>query len=320
VFAVWLNNLSPFVFEINGFGPHWYGLSYVISALIGYWLYKRLAQRGYTDIPPAKVADFITWVGLLGVLIGGRVGWIVFYGIYQNHEGDPWWWIRVNKGGMSSHGGILGIVIVTFVLSRRWKISWTGIGDSLCVVATIGLFLVRCANFVNGELYGHETTQPWGVQFASEVRDNPELTLRAGANPEVFQTVGGQEKEANRLIKAARHDPELAAHFREILPVRHPSQLYEALLEGALLFCILWPVRTRLRVPRGVITGLFFILYAGARIVGEIYRIPDPTWKVGQWSAGQYLSLYMFAIGAVFIIWGLRARQYENADLAKPRG
>jgi phosphatidylglycerol:prolipoprotein diacylglycerol transferase len=315
VLAAWLQNIDPFVFQINGVGPRWYGLSYVIAALVGYWLYLRLAKRGYTDIKPEKVADMITWVGLAGVLLGGRLGWIIFYGRFQQHDpSDHWWWLRVNEGGMASHGGILGIVVVTFILSRRWKLSWTSIGDSLCVVATVGIFFVRCANFVNGELYGHETTQPWGVQFAAELRDDAELTLRAGGDPAVMDQRGGVQAEAERLIATARHDPALTARLREILPVRHPSQLYEGLLEGVLLFLILWPVRTCLRVPRGTLTGLFFILYAGARILGEVYRIPDPAWKKGNLSAGQYLSLYMFAIGAAFLIWSWRKREYEQAD------
>lgn len=315
VLAAWLNNLDPVIVRLGGFAMHWYGLSYVLAALVGYWIYKRLAIRGYTDIPPAKVADLITWVGVLGVLIGGRVGWIFFYGLFQDHGGDPWWWARVQQGGMSSHGGILGIVLVTLVLSRRWKVSWTGIGDSLCVAATIGIFFVRCANFVNGELYGHPTAQPWGVQFASEIRDNPELTVLAGARPEVFEQVGGQRDEADRLITEARTNPELAQRFREILPVRHPSQLYQGVLEGLLVFALLLLVRTKFRVPRGTITGLFFILYAAMRIIGEMFRVPDPAWKAGQLSAGQFLSLYMFLIGAAFLIWARRTRQYEKADL-----
>ncbi len=295
-------------------GPRWYGLSYVLSALVGYWLYRRLAVRGYTDVAPGKVGDMVTWVGLFGVLLGGRIGWIWFYGKHQDHGTDPWWWTRVWEGGMSSHGGIYGIVIVTFILSRLWKISWTSIGDSLCVVATVGICLVRCANFINGELYGHETKQPWGVQFASEIRDDLTLAQRAGAAADP-EDVKGLINEAERLIVAARTDPSIAAKFREVLPVRHPSQLYEAFLEGALLFVILWLVRTRFRVPRGVITGLFFILYAAARISGEVFRIPDPAWSVGKLSAGQYLSLYMFAIGAIFIVWGLWKKEYEKADL-----
>ena len=307
------------IFHINGYGPRWYGLSYVAAALCGFWLYRHLARRGYTDIPPQKVADLITWVGLFGVLLGGRIGWIIFYGRYAQHAPDDyWWWIRVDQGGMASHGGILGIVIVTFILSRRWKVSWTGIGDSLAVVATVGIFLVRCANFTNGELYGHETKMPWGVQFASEVRDNPALVaqiLPPGAIPDSENY--DPRADAERLIVEARTNPALAAKFKEVLPVRHPSQLYEGLLEGLLLFAILWTVRTRCRVPRGVTTGLFFVLYATARITGEVYRIPDPAWSVGKLSAGQYLSLYMYLVGAVFIAWGLWRREYEQADRLK---
>ena len=102
-----------------------------------------------------------------------------------------------------------------------------------------------------------------------------------------------------------------------MLPPRHPSQIYEALLEGLLLFLVLWVLRTRFRVPRGVITGVFFILYALLRIIGEIFREPDPAWAVGILSPGQFLSLFLFLIGGAFLFWGLRARQYE-AGLTQP--
>ena len=308
VFAAWLNNLDPFVFQIGGFGPRWYGLSYVLSALLGYRLYLRLAQRGYTDIQPARVADFITWIGLFGVLLGGRLGWILWYGRYQFHAPeDHFWWLRIWEGGMSSHGGILGIVVVTFILSRRWHVSWTSIGDSLCAVAPVGLFLVRCANFINGELFGKPADTAWSVKFAAELRENVDALVAVGGNPELAG-------EADRIIEAAKHDPTLATRLSEVLPARHPSQLYEALLEGVFLVTVLWLLRTRLRMPRGVLTGLFFILYAAVRILGETFRVPDPAWSVGELSAGQYLSLYMFAIGALFLGWGLWRRQYENVD------
>ena len=101
---------------------------------------------------------------------------------------------------------------------------------------------------------------------------------------------------------------------------RHPSQLYEAGLEGVVLFTILWLLRTRVRVPRGVITGAFFVLYAALRIVGETFREPDPAWAVGPFSAGQFLSLFLFIIGAAFLFWGWRTQQYERAPglTAKP--
>src|SRR5689334_4700250 len=113
--AAWLHNLNPDLLHIGRFSVKWYGISYVLSALAGYWLYRKLAERGRTDVAPSKVADMITAVGFFGVLLGGRIGWILFYGIHQNHDADPWyWWLRVWEGGMASHGGILGIVIVTF--------------------------------------------------------------------------------------------------------------------------------------------------------------------------------------------------------------
>ena len=323
VFAAWLHTLDPFVFRTGEFGPRWYGVSYVLSALIGYWLYRRLAQRGYTDLPPNKVADFITWIGLLGVLLGGRLGWILWYGRHQEHApGDTTWWLRVWEGGMASHGGILGILIVSFVLSRRWRISWTSMGDSLCVVAPIGLFLVRCANFINAELYGHATTVPWAVKFPTEIYDarSADVAQRAIAAVEpvanIVQKYGNESTGwVERIVEATRYEPAVQRAIEPVLTPRHPSQLYEGLLEGLLLFAILWTLRTRVRMPRGMITGLFFILYAVFRIIGEMFRVPDAAWAgVGPLSAGQFLSLFMIVIGIAFVIWSLKARIYERAD------
>jgi phosphatidylglycerol---prolipoprotein diacylglyceryl transferase len=323
VLAAWLHTLDPDIVHIGRFSLKWYGLSYVLSALFGYWLYRRLAERKYTDIAPARVADFITWIGILGVIAGGRIGWILFYGLKQNHENDPWyWWLRVWEGGMSSHGGILGIVIVTYVISRRWKVSWTSIGDSLCVVAPVGLFLVRCANFINGELYGHETNAAWAVKFPQEIHERrfEDVAEKVFHAVEPHQALlerygrGGEVDWADRIIAASRHEPVIQQAIEPVLTPRHPSQLYEALLEGALLFAILWPLRTRCRMPRGALTGLFFILYALARIAGEVYRVPDPAWSVGKFSAGQFLSLFMFGIGGAFLVWSRKTRQYEVAD------
>ena len=268
--AYFVHRFSPFIFEFReGVGLRWYGVAYVAAFLLGYQLYVRLAKRGYTQMPPEQVGDFITWAAVFGVMLGGRLGWIVFYGLKQDHSEDAWWWpVEVWKGGMASHGGIIGLVLFTLYWARRHRLSWTSIGDSLCVVAPIGLFLVRCANFINGELYGKPSGVPWAVIFPAE----PEFP-------------------------------------------RHPSQLYEAGLEGVVLFTALWLLRTRVRVPRGVITGVFFILYAALRIVGEVFREPDPAWAVGQFSAGQFLSLFLFLIGAVFIAWGWRTQQYERAQI-----
>jgi phosphatidylglycerol:prolipoprotein diacylglycerol transferase len=294
MFAYYLHDLSPFIFKIGDWGPRWYGVAYILSFLFAYWLYRWLARHGYTDMPVEKVADFITYAGIFGVMMGGRVGWILFYGLWEPHD-SPWWPIEVWKGGMSSHGGILGLVLFTFWFARKHKLSWTGIGDSLCVVACVGLFLVRCANFVNGELPGKpagepggKASVPWAVLFPTELKEP--LPLEMIQNDELTRQA-----------------------LRQVLPPRHPSQIYEALLEGVVLFAALWFLRTRCRVPRGVITGTFFILYAALRIVGEVFRVPDPAWKAGSLSAGQTLSLGMFVIGACFIIWGFKSLQYEPA-------
>ena len=308
--ATFLHSFGPFVFRIGKVAPRWYGLSYVLSALVGFWLYRRLARRGYTDVAPEKVADFITWTGLFGVLLGGRIGWILFYGIKEQHD-NPWWMLEVWKGGMSSHGGILALVLVTYVLSRRWKISWTSIGDTLCVVATTGLFLVRCANFINGELIGKpaDASLPWAVQFPRELLDTE--VGREEIGPMVSAAL---QRPLGDIVETIPRNAETNRVLAEFLTPRHPSQIYEALLEGVLMFAVLWFMRTRCRVPRGVLTGSFFILYATVRIIGEMFREPDPAWAVGSFSAGQFLSLFMYGIGAAFILWGVKARHYEKAD------
>jgi phosphatidylglycerol:prolipoprotein diacylglycerol transferase len=291
----YIHDLSPYIFKIGAWGPRWYGVAYILAFAVGYFLYRWLARRGYAEMPESKVGDFITLAAIFGVMVGGRLGWIVFYGTRMEHE-HPWWALRVWEGGMSSHGGILGLVFFTWWYARRHRLSWTGIGDALCVVACVGIFLVRCANFVNGELYGKpagppggEATVPWAVIFPTE--------LGSDAPP----------------VEAIREDAVVRENLRAELPPRHPSQIYEALLEGALLFGILWAMRTRFRLPRGAITGAFFILYAALRIVGEMFREPDPAWSWRGLSAGQALSLGMFAIGAAFMAWALRRPEYEPA-------
>lgn len=303
--AYFLHTFSPFLWEIRpGFGLRWYGLSYVLAFIVGYRLYRWLSERGYSQIPPEEVSDFITWAAFFGVLLGGRLGWIIFYGFTQTHR-HWYWFLEVWGGGMASHGGILGLVFFTLWYARRHHYSWTSIGDSLCAVAPIGLFFVRCANFINGELYGHVTKVPWAVQFSSELRENPDLLFAAGGNPDI-------PDDADRIIDLARHDPTVAAKLHEILPTRHPSQLYEACLEGVVLFTILWFLRTRTKVPRGVITGAFFIFYALLRIIGEVFRIPDPAWHMGVFSAGQFLSLFMILIGAGFVFYGYKNPEGET--------
>jgi len=176
--AYYLHNLDPFVFHFSkNVGPRWYGLAYVLAFGCSYALLRVLAKRGYADLPPEKVGDFITGCALFGVIVGGRLGYVFFYKPEMLH--DPVSILRVWEGGMSSHGGMVGILLFTFYYARRHQFSWTNLGDNLVVTAPVGLFFGRCANFINGELYGRAANVPWAVQFPKELLDNPAEAERA---------------------------------------------------------------------------------------------------------------------------------------------
>ena len=292
--AYYIHQLNPFIVRFGDrIGLHWYGFAYVLAFLCGYALYHHLAKRGYGEMPPEKVADFITLAAIFGVMLGGRLGWILFYG-FDNIRAHPLNAFKLWEGGMASHGGIMGLVIFTFVYARWQHYSWPGVGDNLVVVAPIGLFFGRVANFINGELWGRIITSAhppaWAMQFPKELEaQQPELVARAYA-----------------------HDPLALSALSQLLPLRHPSQLYEAGLEGVVLFTILWIVRTRMKAPVGMLTGIFMIAYALLRILGEQFREPDVgipfTWGL---TRGQFLSLFLIVIGAAFVVYSLVTRRYQ---------
>jgi phosphatidylglycerol:prolipoprotein diacylglycerol transferase len=238
---------------------------------------------------------------------------------------DPLVIIRVWDGGMSSHGGILGIVIVSWFYARKHKTSWLGLGDGICVVAPIGLFFGRVANFINGELYGRIAEGvSWAVKFPDALR-NPraEESARFGdaaqaaaaADPSLVPSYSAMQLGENwaaptdffnQMLAAGRDNPQVNEAIAPFLEPRHPSQLYEGLLEGLLLFVILIGLRLRFpKLPNGVLTGLFFILYAVFRISMEEYRLPDSKLMAFDLTKGQFLSLFMVVAGAGFIGAGL---------------
>jgi phosphatidylglycerol:prolipoprotein diacylglycerol transferase len=320
--AYYLHTLSPFIWEITpGFGPRWYGFAYVMAFLAGYLVYHWLARRGYSELPPEQVGDFITWGALFGVFLGGRMGSFILYGGWRQFPEDPSLFFRVWEGGMSSHGGILGLTIFTWWFARRHHLSWTSIGDNLCVVAPIGLFFGRLANFVNGELYGRAAPgASWAVQFPKELYEDHALAARAAALLEhdpAVTALAGRLTLPDAIIAAARTDEQTRQVLRAILTPRYPSQLIEAALEGIVLFCALWALRTMVKAPRGVITGAFFTLYALLRIAGEQFRQPGSDspfeFAFGFLTYGQVLSLFLILIGIGFLEWGFRTRQYERA-------
>jgi phosphatidylglycerol:prolipoprotein diacylglycerol transferase len=301
MFAYYVHDLSPFLLRFNeNFGLRWYGLAYVAAFLIGVVVVRHLARQGWCDIPPDKVSDFIVGGAIFGVLLGGRLGYMLFYDL-ANFLHNPLIIVRVWDGGMSAHGGIIGLMLYTLWYAKRHRVSWRNIGDNLVVAAPIGLFLGRMANFINGELYGRVTSVSWAVQFPKELLD-------ANARPETVELVVTQARQINPawntvsvIAENVGQSPELRTMLAGELSPRHPSQIYEAFLEGAVLFAILWVLRTRFRLPNGILTGAFFLGYAVLRIIGEVFREPDAP-EIGALTRGQFLSIFLVVIAIGFFL------------------
>jgi phosphatidylglycerol:prolipoprotein diacylglycerol transferase len=299
--AYYIDAFDPFIFRITEtIGPRWYGLAYVLAFVSAYFVYRWLARRGYSDLPESRVGDFITGIALFGVIIGGRLGYAVFYKPEMFRE--PLSILRVWEGGMASHGGIIGVLAFTLYYAHRQRILWMNLGDNLVVSAPIGLFFGRCANFINGELYGRITNVPWAMQFPKELLDHPDEAERAIA---VCTKIDPSLTTPEAIVSAVHSEPTIKEALRPILTPRHPSQLYEALLEGVALFLILWFVRTRTRQPNGVLTGVFLVCYAIFRIIVENFREPDAG-LIGGFTRGQFLSFFLMVAGLVFIVMAKR--------------
>ena len=256
---------NPIAFEIGplfGYGPirvHWYGIMYLIGFAGGWLLARRRASRPGSTWKPNDVDDLIFFC-MLGVILGGRIGYILFYGL-SFWAKDPWYPFKIWEGGMSFHGGLLGSMgaLVLFARLRQRKIA--DVFDFAAPLPALGIFAGRIGNFINGELWGKPTTVPWGFN------------------------VNGQ--------------------------VLHASQLYEATLEGLVLFIALWVFTSRPR-PRLAPAGLFLVIYGSARFVVEFVRVPDAQlgYLAGGWfTMGQLLSLPMILLGAAFLWWAYRKRE-----------
>jgi phosphatidylglycerol---prolipoprotein diacylglyceryl transferase len=326
VFATYVHHLDPVALKVGILTLRWYGLAYLGGFVAGFYLLRYLAQRKMWVMKPEEAGDFIAAAALFGVFIGGRLGYVLFYQILDSKHGlssvleNPLGVLRVWEGGMASHGGILGLFIFTWVYSRRKKVSWTGLGDGLCVVAPVGLFFGRIANFINGELYGRVAPGiSWAMKFPLALRDNKIEEENFGAAVRAVSDVvpglledsnGNLRSDAeifNGVLEATRSSPEARKVIEPFLEPRHPSQLYEAALEGLLLFAILWTIRVRFpKAPEGLLTGLFFGLYAVFRIFAEQFREPDAA-LIGAITKGQFLSFFMLLFSAAFLVKAYRS-------------
>lgn len=269
----WL--FDPVAFWIFDTVPiRWYALAYLAGFILGWRYALRLARTGLAKPTSDDMDEFLTWA-VIGTILGGRAGYVLFYrpDYFAN---DPFQVLKIWEGGMSFHGGLLGVVVAGILFARRREIAFFALSDIVCTVAPIGLFFGRIANFVNSELYGQITTVPWGIVFPN----------------------GGP-------------DP------------RHPSQLYEAFLEGAVLFTILAVLAYRpgIRGRPGTLSGIFLAGYGLARFVVEFVRQPDAQFLdvsmdgsvfLGM-TMGQVLSAPMMVLGIGLVVM---ARRREREQMA----
>lgn len=346
--AAMLHTLSPFVVRFTpDFGIRWYGLSYLCAFAIGWWLWKGIARRGRSAIPAERVADAMMIV-IVGTIVGGRLGYALVYDRALFTEvlpGAPWWGLlAINKGGMASHGGLVGLVMAAWWVSRGardaehpegprvGRCSTLHVMDILGLIAPPGLMLGRIANFINGELLGKIVAAPgapgpwWSVQFPQELlgwrgpgvvdphSHTPALT--AAQERLLWDELAklrlpseqGWSGAIDRLIaNAGEHEGVL----RQILSSRHPSQLYQAAAEGVALGLALWFIWTRplSRVRDGIVAGSFFVIYGVLRILTEVWRLPDAQFAEGRpmgLSRGQWLSAAMIAAGIGIVAYGMR--------------
>ncbi|MET0659307.1 MAG: prolipoprotein diacylglyceryl transferase [Steroidobacteraceae bacterium] len=274
--------IDPIIVSLGPLAVRWYGVTYVIAFGVGWWLGRRRAGVSGSTWTPQQVDDVIFFCAI-GVILGGRLGWVLFYGL-ENVAADPMRLIRIWEGGMSFHGGFLGALIAATWFTRTRKKHIGDVFDFLAPLPGIGIFAVRIANFINGELWGKPTTVPWGFKLSPE-----------GLYPQ-------QSLELLSLCRRFQVDP--------CQLTLHGSQLYEALTEGLLLFIIVWWFTSKPR-PRLAPSGLFLICYGVARFVVEFVRVPDENrgYFLGDWlTMGQLLSAPMIIAGIVLMLVAYRRR------------
>ena len=259
---MFINNFDPVAFQIFSIEIRWYSLAYVIGIFLGWYLNKKIFIEN-TEIRE-KFDDYITYL-IVGVIIGGRIGYILFYNpiYYSNNLIDVF---KIWQGGMSFHGGLLGVIMASIVYARKNNQNPFCYLDLVSIVAPVGIFFGRIANFINSELYGIETNLPWAIKFI----------------------------QVDNIL-------------------RHPSQLYEAIFEGAILFIILIYFRNKgmLKVP-GLISGFFIIFYSIFRFVIEFLRVPDEQlgYLVFNLTMGQIISFIFFLIGSYLVL-----KKNENSKI-----
>ncbi|PHK94959.1 prolipoprotein diacylglyceryl transferase [Pseudoroseomonas rhizosphaerae] len=255
--------IDPVLIQLGPLAVRWYALAYIAGIILGWRLMRRLVALRPVAASAEQVDDFVTWA-VLGVILGGRLGYVLFYQA-DHYLSAPWEALYLWRGGMSFHGGAAGVILAMFLFCRKHGLSFRRFGDRLTAVVPIGLFFGRLANFINGELWGRVTDVPWAMVFPH----------------------GGPEP-------------------------RHPSQLYQAAMEGLCLFVLL---QVLVRIPairerRGFTAGAFLAGYGVARVIGELFRQPDAQlgFLWGGATMGQLLSVPMILAGLALMLLAPRDR------------
>ena len=264
-------NINPVIFSVGPLAVSWYSLSYIVGILLGWYYANKLILLYPIGISRQHTEDFISWA-IIAIIIGGRLGHVLFYDP-EKYLSNPIEILKTYEGGMSFHGGIFGVGVAAYLYCKKNQIRFLSFSDVLAIVAPIGLFLGRIANFINAELYGRQTNVPWAVIFPHS----------------------------------------------DGFP-RHPSQLYEALLEGLLLFCIMlyFTYKSKFLQNPGRMSGIFLIFYGSFRVLVEFFREPDV--KIGfifkYFTLGQILCIPMILLGAY--LWNHSTKNtIKNGDRLK---
>ena len=316
--AVWLHDIDPYAIKLWDGGPiRWYGLSYLLGFAIAYLLIRRVARVGNNSMPAKRVADLVVALAI-GIVIGGRLGYVFFYRpalLWDFSAAVPFWGVlAINKGGMASHGGMIGGIVAAVLFARRHQQPIMHLLDLLAFATPLGLFFGRIANFVNGELFGRpcDPDFPLAVKFPQELADWTADELNYLAGQLKLDAVSYDSLISHVLDRIQAGDQLIINTVQPLLTPRHPSQLYAAVLEGLVVFAILLFAWRRPRKP-GTIGGLFCISYALMRIVNECFRMPDThllncEFAVFGITRGQWLSVLLFIFGLIILWFAQSAR------------
>lgn len=273
-----LHQIDPVALQLGPVAIHWYGIMYLLGFGLAWWLGLRRVRAGRLPGVNEQAYGDLLFYGMLGVVLGGRLGYVLFYSLGDVVE-NPMMLLRIWEGGMSFHGGLLGVLVACLLWARRHRLHFFDVVDFIAPLVPPGLGFGRIGNYIGGELWGKFTGAGWGVVFP-----------RSDLGPYT-----GMPMDRLREL-----------HANGVLDVfaRHPSQLYQAVLEGLVMFTALW-VYSRKPRPRYAVSGLFALLYGVFRFVVEFVRMPDPQLgylAFGWLTMGQVLSVPLIAIG-LFLLW-----------------